>query len=132
VVHSGADVGSLGTLKLDVEGLARRRDELETKVLASGVRARRTATTELPVRQVGEQLFKALFTGEVYGAYRASLGLTRRSRNQRGLPGASGFGSNLVSQGANQAVERLGGSSGELGHGAMTFLDEVAETERQR
>ncbi len=82
VVHSGVDVESLGTLKLDVEDLVRRRDQLAATVLSSGVRARRAATTELPVRQVGEQLFKALFTGEVDGAYRASLGLAQRSGKQ--------------------------------------------------
>jgi Restriction endonuclease/CHAT domain len=67
-----------GSLMLDVEGLIGRRPELETAVLASGVPRRSVSLAERPVRELGRLLFEALFTGPVYGTYRASLGAVQQ------------------------------------------------------
>lgn len=78
----GAAVGGepVGKLQLDVEELLSRRDVLEATVLASAAVARRAVpVNEQPVRQVGQQLFQALFAGPVYGTYRASLGAVQQS-----------------------------------------------------
>ncbi|MDT3399138.1 CHAT domain-containing protein [Streptomyces sp. B1866] len=74
VLRSPAGGEPAGRMRLDVDGILRRRPDLETAVLASGVPARGLPTaSELPVRQVGELLFRALFAdASVRGAYRAS------------------------------------------------------------
>jgi outer membrane protein assembly factor BamB len=78
VVHAAVGGEPAGTLELDVEGLLGRRELLETTLLASAVARRSVASAERPVREVGQQLFEALFTGPVYGTYRASLGAAQQ------------------------------------------------------
>jgi restriction system protein len=51
---------------------------LEATVLASAVPRRSVPAAEQPVREVGRLLFEALFTGPVYGMYRASLGVVQQ------------------------------------------------------
>ena len=74
VVRAAAGGEPVGTLGHDVEEALSRRDLLEATVLASAVARRSVPVAEQPVREVGRQLFEALFTGPVYGTYRASLG----------------------------------------------------------
>jgi hypothetical protein len=65
-------------LELDVGHILSRRNELENTVLASTLRVRRAvAPDEKALREVGQQLFEALFSGPIDGAYRASLGAAR-------------------------------------------------------
>jgi tetratricopeptide (TPR) repeat protein len=72
-VNSPAGSAS-GQVRLDAEGLLSRRRELASAVLASAVPTRGTLTAqELPVREVGRQLFEALFADRVYGRYTASV-----------------------------------------------------------
>ncbi len=78
VIRAAAGGEPTGMLQLDVEELLSRHDVLEAAVLASAVPRRSVAINEQPVREVGRQLFQALFTGPVYGMYRASLGLARQ------------------------------------------------------
>ena len=66
-----------GSLKLNVEELLGRLPALETTVLASAVLRRSVPVAEQPVRDVGRLLFEALFSGPVYGIYRASLAVAR-------------------------------------------------------
>ncbi|MFE2151758.1 CHAT domain-containing protein [Streptomyces lavendulae] len=83
VVHAAAGGEPTAPLQLDVDGLLSRRTALEATVLASSVTARRAVSaTEEPVRQVGQQLFKALFTGPVYGSYRASSGVAQERQER--------------------------------------------------
>ncbi|MFI1970565.1 CHAT domain-containing protein [Streptomyces cinnamoneus] len=83
VVHAAAGGEPCAVLRLDVDDLLARRPELEATVLASSVSARRVVPVcEEPVRQVGRALFEALFSGPVYGAYRASLGVAQ-ARHER-------------------------------------------------
>ncbi|MFF8407487.1 CHAT domain-containing protein [Streptomyces sp. NPDC015684] len=83
VVHAAAGGEPHAALLLDVDRLLDRRPSLEATVLASSVQARRAvAAAEEPVRQVGQQLFEALFAGPVYGTYRASSGVAQE-RQQR-------------------------------------------------
>ncbi|MFF1383749.1 CHAT domain-containing protein [Arthrobacter sp. NPDC058288] len=83
VVQAPAGGSASGLFRLDVDGILARRAELESTVLASSVAARRTTpVAELPVRGVGQELFQALFTREVYGTYRASLGAAQHSGQQ--------------------------------------------------
>ncbi|GAA3688387.1 hypothetical protein GCM10023081_27150 [Arthrobacter ginkgonis] len=71
------------TFTLDVDALLDRRAELEDAVLTSAISTRRTISrAEKPLREVGQQLFQALFTGPVNGTYRASLGAAQRSGQQ--------------------------------------------------
>jgi len=72
VVRSPAGEAT-GSLRLDVAGLLARRRELQATVLASAVTARSLTTMELSLREVGQALFAALFTGPVYGRYTASV-----------------------------------------------------------
>lgn len=74
VLRSAAGGEPVCTLKLDLDEVLSRRELLEATVLASAVTCRSVPEAEQPVRQVGLQLFQALFTGPVYGTYRASLG----------------------------------------------------------
>jgi len=63
-----------GQLRLDAEKLLSRRRELASAVLASAVPTRgRLSAQELPVRQVGQQLFEAVFAERVYGRYAGSV-----------------------------------------------------------
>jgi tetratricopeptide (TPR) repeat protein len=77
VLRSAAGGEPSGTLELDVDEVLSRRDLLAATVLASGVSRRSVPLAEQPVRQVGTQLFEALFSGPVYGMYRASLGVAQ-------------------------------------------------------
>ena len=70
------------TTHLDVEGLLRDRDALETAVLMSGTAGGGPTNAEDQLRRIGRQLFDALFVGAVLGTYRASLGVAM----QRGEP----------------------------------------------
>jgi outer membrane protein assembly factor BamB len=78
VMRAAAGGEPTGTLELDVEELLGRRETLEATLLASAVARRSGAPAERPVQEVGQQLFEALFTGPVYGMYRASLGVARQ------------------------------------------------------
>jgi len=78
VIRAAAGGEPVGALELDVEELLSRRDVLEATVLASAVLRRSVPVNEQPVREVGRQLFQALFTGPVYGTYRASLGVAQQ------------------------------------------------------
>ena len=61
-------------IALDVDELVDRRPELEASVLLSSVSARRIMTdTEAALQAVGRRLFEAVFTGDVYAAYRTSV-----------------------------------------------------------
>lgn len=83
VVRAPSGGHASGTFDLDVESILARRGDLEATVLASAASARRqTPIRERPVRQVGQQLFQALFSREVYGTYRASLGAVQQSGQQ--------------------------------------------------
>ncbi|WP_164205527.1 CHAT domain-containing protein [[Micrococcus luteus] ATCC 49442] len=83
VLRAPAGGHAAGTFDLDVEGILNRLANLEATVLASAAFARRqTPLAERPVREVGQQLFKALFSREVYGTYRASLGAAQQSGRQ--------------------------------------------------
>ena len=76
VISSPAGLAST-IVRLDIELLQARRQELQSSVLTSSVSARRIVDeAERPVREVGEELFGALLgTGEVAGRYRASAAL---------------------------------------------------------
>lgn len=78
VIRAVAGGEPAGDLYLDIDDMLGRRDVLEATVLASAVPRRALSATELPVRQTGQQLFQALFTGPVYGMYRASLGVAQQ------------------------------------------------------
>jgi hypothetical protein len=78
VLRAAAGGEPVGTLKLDVDEILSRRESLESTVLASAVARRSVPVAEQPVREVGLQLFRALFTGPVYGMYRASLGVAQQ------------------------------------------------------
>jgi tetratricopeptide (TPR) repeat protein len=72
-VDSPAGAAS-GQLRLDAENLLSRRREFASAVLASAVPTRGTLSAqELPVREVGQQLFEAVFAERVYGRYTASV-----------------------------------------------------------
>src|SRR5215470_5183592 len=72
-VDSPAGAAS-GELRLDVEELLGRRRELASAVLVSAVPTRsRLSAQELSVREVGQQLFEAVFADRVYGRYTASV-----------------------------------------------------------
>ena len=82
VISAAAGGSSSGTLVLDVADMLGKRDLLEAVVLASAVPRRAVSAAEQPVREVGRELFQALFAGPVYGMYRASLGAAQQ-RGQR-------------------------------------------------
>ena len=72
-VDSPAGTAS-GHLRLDTERPLSRRPELASAILASAVPTRsRLSGQELPVREVGQQLFEAIFAERVYGRYTASV-----------------------------------------------------------
>jgi hypothetical protein len=78
VIHAVGGGEPQGSLCLDVDGLLARRGGLEDSVLASGAQARLgVSATEEPLRQVGQELFAALFDGAVSSVYRASLAVAR-------------------------------------------------------
>ncbi|MDR6988442.1 tetratricopeptide (TPR) repeat protein [Paenarthrobacter nitroguajacolicus] len=83
VVRAPAGGHASGRFSLDVDGILDRLPQLEATVLASAVAARRTMpVAEMAVREVGQELFQALFTREVYGTYRASLGAAQHAGQQ--------------------------------------------------
>jgi hypothetical protein len=83
VVRAPAGGHASGMFTLDVDDIQDRLPQLEATVLASAVAARRTLpVAEAAVREVGQQLFQALFTREVYGTYRASLGAAQHAGQQ--------------------------------------------------
>jgi hypothetical protein len=83
VIHAAGGGEPQGSLCLDVDGMRARRGGLEASVLASGARARRgVSATEQPLRQVGQELFAALFDGPVGSVYRASLAVARERGTQ--------------------------------------------------
>ncbi|MCD4853293.1 CHAT domain-containing protein [Arthrobacter sp. AK01] len=83
VVRAPAGGHASGAFTLDVDGILDRLPQLEATVLASAVAARRTMpVAEMAVREVGQELFQALFTREVYGTYRASLGAAQHAGQQ--------------------------------------------------
>ncbi|MFJ4267550.1 CHAT domain-containing protein [Paenarthrobacter nicotinovorans] len=83
VVRAPAGGHASGIFALDVDGIIDRLPQLEATVLASAVAARRTLpVAEVAVREVGQELFQALFTREVYGTYRASLGAAQHAGQQ--------------------------------------------------
>jgi CHAT domain len=72
-VDSPAGTAS-GQLRLDTKKLLSRRRELASAVLASAVPTRGVLSAqERPVREVGQQLFAAVFAERVYGRYTASV-----------------------------------------------------------
>lgn len=72
-VDSPAGAAS-GQLRLDLKELLSRRRELASAVLASAVPTRSSLSAqELPVREVGQQLFEAVFAERIYGRYTASI-----------------------------------------------------------
>jgi CHAT domain len=78
VLRAAAGGEPTGTLELDVEEILSKRELLESTVLASAVARRSVPVAEQRVREVGLQLFSTLFTGPVYGMYRASLGVAQQ------------------------------------------------------
>jgi tetratricopeptide (TPR) repeat protein len=78
VVYAVAGGEPTGTLQLDVDDILGRRDLLEATLLSSAVTRRAVSAAERPVREVGQLLFQALFTGPVYGMYRACLGVAQQ------------------------------------------------------
>jgi tetratricopeptide (TPR) repeat protein len=74
VVHAPSGGEPEGTVELAVDELLERRQRVEETVLASSARARGGALEELerPLRQVGQDLFDALFGGSIAGVYRSS------------------------------------------------------------
>ncbi len=78
VIHAAAGGEPAATLELDVDEILGRRELLEATLLASAVARRSMPAAEQPVRDVGQHLFQALFTGPVYGMYRASLGVAQQ------------------------------------------------------
>jgi outer membrane protein assembly factor BamB len=78
VIRAAAGGEPTANLQLDVEQLLGRRGLLEATLLASAVARRSGPAAEQPVREVGQQLFQALFSGPVYGMYRASLGVAQQ------------------------------------------------------
>src|SRR5687768_15536672 len=83
VLRAPAGGHAAGMFDLDVDAILNKLANLESTVLASAVLARRqTPLTERPVREVGQQLFQALFGRKVYGTYPASLGAAQQSGRQ--------------------------------------------------
>lgn len=83
VVRAPAGGHPSGMFDLDVDAILNRLGDLEATVLSSAaVTRRRTSLAERPVREIGQQLFQALFSREVYGTYRASLGAAQQSGSQ--------------------------------------------------
>lgn len=79
VIRSPAGGETSAGFRLDVDAILDRLPELEAVVLASAVPARATIpVAEKTLREVGQQLFQALFTGAVKGTYRASLGAAQQ------------------------------------------------------
>jgi hypothetical protein len=73
VIRAVAGGRPAGTMRLDTESLLAACVGLEDTVLASAVSARRTLSPgEERLRKVGQQLFDALFCGDVEEAYRSS------------------------------------------------------------
>jgi CHAT domain-containing protein len=83
VVRSASGGNSTATMQLDAQQYLNGRDDLETVVLASAATSRRIFSPgEQRLRDVGQQLFEALFSGPVNEAYRASAS-TADAGNER-------------------------------------------------
>ena len=67
------------TMILDVDALLERSRQVEPTVLASAARMRGAVMPEIerPLREIGTQLFAALFSGPIGSTYRASLAVAR-------------------------------------------------------
>ena len=78
VIRAPSGGESESTLQLDVEAVLRSRDLLEATVLASAVPIRAVRAADQPVREMGQRLFRALFTGPVYDTYRTSMEMAQR------------------------------------------------------
>ena len=79
VVQSTAGEAS-ATVAIDAEGLLAHRDSWQSSLLASAARTRRLVpeVVERPLREVGEELFKALFSSPALaGRYRACLAIAQ-------------------------------------------------------
>jgi hypothetical protein len=78
VIHAASGGEPVGRLQLDVDRLVDQRPGLENAVLASALRVRRRVPAEEgPLREVGQELFEALFAADVGNVYRASLAIAR-------------------------------------------------------
>jgi CHAT domain len=86
--NSGYDVGVIesasgrepqATVTLDVESLIRKTSDLECKVMQSAAPTQGASVDDLetPLRQVGSELFEAVFAGEIAEVYRESLAVAR-------------------------------------------------------
>jgi hypothetical protein len=74
VVRPAGDGEPTATMQLDAGAYLSALDDLETVVLASAAAGRRILSPgEQRLRDVGRQLFDALFSGPVHEAYRASV-----------------------------------------------------------
>jgi hypothetical protein len=74
VVNSPSGKTRPAAVRLDVDTLLSGRPDLEKTVYASAVSARGVPTRyEKELRDVGQQLFEAMFSGAVLNAYRASV-----------------------------------------------------------
>jgi len=74
VVRPAGDGEPTGTMQLDAGAYLGALEELETVVLASAAAGRRILSPgEQRLRDVGRQLFDALFSGPVHEVYRASV-----------------------------------------------------------
>ena len=83
VVRSASGGNSTATMQLDAQQYLNGRDDLETVVLASAATSRRIFSPgEQRLRDIGQQLFEALFSGPVNEAYRASAS-TADAGNER-------------------------------------------------
>jgi hypothetical protein len=76
VIHATAGAEPTGTLELDVAKTLSTRHLLEAIVLASAGGS--VPTAEQSVREAGQRLFEALFTGPVNSTYRSSQGAAKQ------------------------------------------------------
>lgn len=79
VVRSVSGGEPQSSTHLDVHALLERRGGLENAVLASAASARGGVVPEIerPLRQMGQTLFEAVFTGSIAETYRSSLAVAR-------------------------------------------------------
>lgn len=83
VLRAPAGAAAPFGFQLDIDRLLEERYLLESLILASAVQARRTMPfEEREIQRIGQKLFTALFSREIYGTYRASLGAAHQSGHQ--------------------------------------------------
>ena len=82
VINAPAGGQPSAVVQLDVDRLLRDRQALETAVLLSALPRRGLSDSEDQLRQVGRQLFDAVFSGPVLGAYQSSLGAAQQRRER--------------------------------------------------